>query len=124
MFFSTGPKISRRKGDFLLATTPVYCMRTGSSREIFFEAWVDGVARHIHDPVQRLRFVRVAGPCGPHTPPIPKRVRALLFPDAIAVLLFLLLVSATAYLGFHENSRPPERSSSPFTTHPGPRRAQ
>jgi hypothetical protein len=75
-------------------------MRTGLTRHEFFENWVEGVARHIPDPVQRLRFVRVASPSRPLAPPIPKRVRAVLFPKAIAVLLFLLLVSATAYLRF------------------------
>jgi hypothetical protein len=78
-------------------------MRTGLTRHEFLENWVEGVARHINDPVQRLRFVRVASPSRVLAPPIPKPMRAVLFPKAIALLLFLLLASATAYLAYHEN---------------------
>lgn len=92
-------------------TRPFYRMRTGSPRHVFFETWVEGVAQHIHDPVQRLRFVRIAVPCQPPAPPVPRRVRAMMFPSAIAVVLFLLLASATAYLAFHENA------GRPGTTH-------
>jgi len=76
-------------------------MRTGSSRQAFFDTWVDGVARNLHDPVERLRFVRVAVPCKPLAPRMPKSARAI--PSAVAVLLFLLLAAATAYLAFHEH---------------------
>jgi hypothetical protein len=81
------------------------------SRHEFYEGWLQGVARHINDPVQRLRFVRVAAPSKPATPPRPSRVRAMMFPSVVVVLLSLLLVSATAYLSYHESHtkapRPP-----------------
>jgi len=75
-------------------------MNMVSSRHVYFGSWVEGVARHINDPVQRLRFVRVAAPCGDPAPPptLMKRMRAMLFPAAItALILFFLGVAALCF---------------------------
>lgn len=38
-------------------------MSDREGRGEFFVPWMEGVARHIQDPVARLRFLRVAAPC-------------------------------------------------------------
>lgn len=78
-----------------------YCMSRDLSRQAFFETWVDGVARHIPDPVQRLRFVRVAGPCKTAAPPVIARRRVIVFP-AVRVVVFLMLASVAAWVALYK----------------------
>jgi len=67
-----------------------------------FRTWVEAVARHIGDPVARLRFLRVAAPAVPAvpTPSRSRRRRILLaflaLPVAIMALLFLVFAAARA----------------------------
>ena len=74
-------------------------MSVSSRPRLSFLPWVEGVARQIGDPVQRLRFLRVAAPCVPAPSPA-HRLRALMFPSAIAAIVFLILAVAAASLSF------------------------
>jgi len=67
---------------------------------VSFVPWVEGVARQIGDPVDRLRFLRVAGPCVPPRSSAARRLRAVMFSSAIAAVFFLILAAAAVALSF------------------------
>ena len=62
-------------------------LRTNNANERgkFFIPWMEGVARHIEDPVARLRFLRIAAPFVGSSPAASGRRR---------IPLLLLLLSA------------------------------
>ena len=72
-------------------------MRIRTWHQESFRPWVESVARHIADPVARLRFLRVAAP----VVPVPARGRrdwTILLPflalAGILTLLFLMYAAA------------------------------
>jgi hypothetical protein len=91
-------------------------MRGSSRPRLSFLPWVEGVARQIGDPVQRLRFLRVAAPCVPRISPSQRRLRAMILPSAIAALLFFLIAATALSLSLIKGSAQPThppKSSSP-----------
>lgn len=94
-------------------------MSVRSRPRLSFLPWVEGVARQIGDPVQRLRFLRVAVPCVPAESPAQRRLRALMLPSAIAAIFFLILAIAAASLSFVKiRTTPAARSVKPSSVSP------
>jgi hypothetical protein len=72
-------------------------MSNRAGRGEFFFPWMEGVARHIQDPVARLRFLRVAAPCvqsGSARPAQRPILILLLSLAAIACLIIVLVVGS------------------------------
>ena len=90
----------------------------GSSRPpVSFMPWVEGVARQIGDPVQRLRFLRVAAPCVPPRTRAGRRLRVLMYSSAAATALFLIValiaISLSLIKGRPARVSQPSRTSAP-----------
>lgn len=72
--------------------------------------WVEGVARHIGDPVARLRFLRAAAPhARPGTPATRRRTFMLLL--ELTLVVFLILAFTMAWVRF---VKPPVGPKSPL----------
>jgi hypothetical protein len=74
-------------------------MSNRGGRGEFFVPWMEGVARHIQDPVARLRFLRVAAPCVQPGSAKPGRRPSLLLLLSLAAIACLITALIAGYRG-------------------------